>query len=243
MRALCLRWICGLVLAATPLTVSAQFVPSGAVIHPRCCREPLPVTTLQPVMQTQLRPQTMTSMVNVTETQYRTEQYLQSIPVTTLQNVTVDEGSYQTVWVPKLVTRQVPRTAVAQQVQTRTVPVQVTRQIPQTTTVLVPQQAVHYVPRLSPYAIAAPAPIITLDAPDFSSPSAAPAPASTADPSWQSVPQRKTSPASKSSAPLSDPAPMQRRTSSHTPTAARVWAAMSQPAPRTPSTLIGLSDR
>ena len=103
------------------------------------------ISQTRPVVTTQLRPQAVTTFRDVTETQMQQKQVVENVPVTTTKNVTVDEGGYQTVWVPKPVTRQVAETTVQQQVKTVSVPVQVTRRVPQMATQMVPVQSVQYV--------------------------------------------------------------------------------------------------
>ena len=73
------------------------------------------------------------------------KQVVENVPVTTTKNVTVDEGGFQMVWVPKPVTKQVAETTLQQQVKTVSVPVQVTRRVPQMATQMVPVQSVQYV--------------------------------------------------------------------------------------------------
>ena len=87
-------------------------------------------TQTRPVVQTQLRAQQVTTFRDVTETHVRNETVVQNVPVTTFKQVTVDEGAYQMVWVPKPVTKQVAQTVIQQQAQTRAVPYQVTRRVP-----------------------------------------------------------------------------------------------------------------
>jgi hypothetical protein len=65
----------------------------------------------------------------VVTTEYRNEQTYEAVPTTMMENVTVDEGSYQTVWVPKLTTRPVARTVYQTRTAYRTVPYQVTRRV------------------------------------------------------------------------------------------------------------------
>ena len=105
---------------------------------PTFCPAPMPVMAPQVTVQPQYRPQTTVTHRQVTETQYRTEMVTEQVPVTTYENVTVDEGGYQQVWVPKVVTKQVARTTVQNRMSTRTVPVQVTRTVPEYTTTYVP---------------------------------------------------------------------------------------------------------
>ncbi len=116
-------------------------------------------TQTRPVVQTQLRAQQVTTYRDVTETHVRNETVVQNVPVTTFKQVTVDEGAYQMVWVPKPVTKQVAQTVIQQQAQTRAVPYQVTRRVPQLTTQLVPVQTVHHVTETIPMTTWAPPPI------------------------------------------------------------------------------------
>jgi hypothetical protein len=104
----------------------------------------------QPVVQTQLRPQQVTTYRDVTETHVRNETVVQNVPVTSYRTVTVDEDGYQMVWVPKPVTKQVAQTVIQQQTQTRAVPYQVTRRVPQVMTQLVPVQTVQHVSETIP---------------------------------------------------------------------------------------------
>lgn len=128
----------------------------------RCCCPPVQAVCPQPVVQTQLCPQPVVSYRDVTETRVRQEQYVESVPVTTCRNVTVDEGSYQTVWVPKPVTKQVAQTVMTQQVKTRSVPYQVTRRVPTVSTAMVPVQSTAWVTQpvdpCPPGTVLAPAP-------------------------------------------------------------------------------------
>lgn len=110
----------GVILAAVlPLTARAAWGPLAAGFCAHCqlplttcgCAQPAPI--LQPVVQTEL--QTRTQIVNV--------------PVPVTRQVTVDQGSYQQVWVPKLVARQVTETVMQPQVRQVQVPVQVVRQV------------------------------------------------------------------------------------------------------------------
>lgn len=100
----------------------------------------------QPVVETQLVPQQVTTYRNEVVTQYRQEAVTQAVPVTTYRDVVVDEGSYQTVYVPRQVTKRVPQVSYQQQVAYRSVPYQVTRQVPQVVTQMVPQQVARYQP-------------------------------------------------------------------------------------------------
>ncbi len=184
----------------------------------------------------------ITVMQPVTETRVRQEQCVQQVPVTTVENVTVDEGGYQMVWVPKPVTRQVAKTVIQQKVTVRDVPYQVTTHVPRTVTQMVPVQTVTHVTETVPMVTAAPlfvAPRVMMAAPCntcgpvFGPPtvSALPAPimaqpAQTAlvpthdHAPWQPIPSRSTStpvaaPVEQAvPMPMDDPAPLAPQKSS-----------------------------
>ncbi len=121
-------------------------------------------TQTRPVVQTHLRAQQVTTYRDVIETHVRNETVVENVPTTTYRNVTVDEGNYQMVWVPKPTTKQVAQTVMQQQVKTRSVPYQVTRRVPQISTQMIPVQTVHHITETVPIsmpmtALAVPAPI------------------------------------------------------------------------------------
>jgi hypothetical protein len=66
---------------------------------------------------------------DIVTTEYRTEPVVETVPATVVENVMVDEGSYQTVWVPRLTTKAVARTSYQSRTAYRTVPYQVTRRV------------------------------------------------------------------------------------------------------------------
>ncbi|HEY4260397.1 MAG TPA: hypothetical protein VGM98_09560 [Schlesneria sp.] len=121
--------------------------------HANCtCSQAVAPVQTQAVVQTHMQAQQVTTFQNVTETHVRNETIVQNVPVTTYKQVTVDEGGYQMVWVPKPVTKQVAQTVIQQQTATRAVPYQVTRQVPQISTQLVPVQTVQHVTAVAPMA-------------------------------------------------------------------------------------------
>jgi hypothetical protein len=136
----------------------ATMLPTVANAQCRTCAQPMafapPVnctfSQTRPVVTTQLRPQQVTTYRDVTETRVQRQQVVENVPVTTCKNVTVDEGGYQMVWVPRPVTKQFAETTVRQQVKTVDVPVQVVRRVPQVTTQMVPVQSVQYVTQQVP---------------------------------------------------------------------------------------------
>jgi hypothetical protein len=126
--------------SATP--AAAQFFSRGCCNH---CQRPVAhchCQAHQPVVETEMVPQQVTTYRNEVVTQYRQEAVTQNVPVTTYRDIVVDEGSYQTVYVPKQVTKRIPQVTYQQQVAYRNVPVQVTRQVPQVVTQMVPRQVV-----------------------------------------------------------------------------------------------------
>ncbi len=118
-------------------------------------------TQTRPVVQTQLHAQQVTTYRDVIETQIRNETVVENVPSTTFRSVTVDEGNYQMVWVPKPVTKQVAQTVIQQQVKTRAVPYQVTRRVPQISTQFVPVQTVQHITETVPFSM----PMMAMPAP------------------------------------------------------------------------------
>lgn len=107
----------------------------------------VPQTTMQPVYETKYCPKQIVTNRVVTETAYRAEAYTETVPVQTTENITVDEGHWQQVWVAKPVTKQICKTVYTQRQACRTVPYQVNKVIPEVTTTMVPYQSVRYVAR------------------------------------------------------------------------------------------------
>lgn len=147
-----------------PASLLAQVFP---LHRPGCCEtctQPMAAcqcARTRAVVQTHVRAEQFTATKLVTETHVRNETYLERVPVTTTKTVTVDEGGYQMVWVPKPVTKQIAETTCVTQAKTRAVPYQVTRAVPQTVTRMVPYQTVYHVTEIIPTAVVAvPAPVI-----------------------------------------------------------------------------------
>lgn len=238
------------VVVCAPIIAFAQGI---SPVGPGCCLEcaqPAPqchCVRTRPVVQTEWRAEPVTTLRNVTETCVKQEAYIEKVPVTTVQNVTVDEGCYQMVWVPKPVTRQIAKTTMTAQIRTRAVPIQVTRQIPQTTTRLVPLQTVRLVTESVPTASILPSPALRCAStssagltPLAASLSSANTPLdaepiiASAGGDWQPVSPRISaeSPAMNSGrvpAPMEDAQEQSTRPASavhrRTPSAARVWSA------------------
>lgn len=108
------------------------------------------ITRPRAVLSTQFQQQQVMTYRDVPETSVCQKQVVENVPITTCKNVTVDEGRYQMVWVPKPVTRQVAQTVVQQQVRIVSVPVQTIRRVPQMSTRVVPVQSVSYVEETVP---------------------------------------------------------------------------------------------
>jgi hypothetical protein len=145
--------------AAVPLVVSGEIQAGQRSCCCKACRQPCgrcncpqaapaaaPQTSYQPVVETQYAQQPVLQQRDVLATEYRTEPVIETVPATVVENVTVDEGSYQTVWVPRLTTKAVARTTYQARTAYRTVPYQVTRRVSEYATQTVPYQTVRYVP-------------------------------------------------------------------------------------------------
>ncbi|MCY2968331.1 MAG: hypothetical protein NT069_32655 [Planctomycetota bacterium] len=101
---------------------------------------------LQPVVETQYTQRRVVRERDQVATEYRTQPVQETVPTTVMENVTVDEGGYQTVWVPRLTTKPVAKTVYQTRIGYRTVPVQVTRRVQEYGCETVPTQTVRYVP-------------------------------------------------------------------------------------------------
>lgn len=102
----------------------------------------------QPVMtmpQAVVQPQQIITYRDVPKTIMRQEAVQVQVPTTTYKQVTMDEGGYQQVWVPRMVTKNVPQTVMQTQIQYRQVPQTVMERVPQVTTQWMPQQTVQQV--------------------------------------------------------------------------------------------------
>src|SRR5260221_8778525 len=97
--------------------------------HCNCQAPAAPPTAYRPVVETQYAQQPVLQQRDVVATEFRNEAVVETVPATVVENVTVDEGSYQTVWVPRLTTRAVARTSYQTRTSFRTVPYQVTQRV------------------------------------------------------------------------------------------------------------------
>jgi hypothetical protein len=118
--------------------------------HCNCQAPAAPQTTCQAVVETQYTQQPVWQQRDVVATEYRNEMVVETVPATVVENVTVDEGSYQTVWVPRLTTKAVARTTYQTRAACRTVPYQVTRRVSECGMQTVPVQTVRLAPMNGP---------------------------------------------------------------------------------------------
>lgn len=151
--------IFGVFITFLPATGVAQYAPtpahSCATCPPNACgvcgvaavQCTCAVTTMQPVVSTTQRRELYTAYRDVPQVEYRRVAQQEQVPVTSYKTVTADEGSYQRVWVPKVVSRQVPETRYQQRTTWKTVPYQTTRRVAEVHSRTVPQRTVQYVPR------------------------------------------------------------------------------------------------
>ncbi|MFN6106650.1 MAG: hypothetical protein ACK5EA_19660 [Planctomycetaceae bacterium] len=144
---------------AAPVLVTQVAAQQGGVCcqtcqlpPPRCaCQRPV----LRPVVETQYTRRPVVREREEVSTAYRREAVRERVPTTVMEDVTVDEGGYQTVWVPKLATKQVARTVYQTRTSYRSVPYQVTRRVQEYACEVVPEQVVRYVPESEAQARAA----------------------------------------------------------------------------------------
>lgn len=156
--------LAGVVFVMGAATGWAQYFPGAAHCGHRPCANPCyscghvqcTCTTLRPVVETSYRPEQYVAERQVTQLECQAEPFAETVPVTSYKTVTVDEGKYEMVWVPKMVTRSVPETRYEQRTGYRMVPRQVTRSVPELRTRLVPQQTVRYVPEQTHMTVAVP---------------------------------------------------------------------------------------
>ena len=131
---------------AAPAAILPGCDPCNPCPQPMIAPQPIYQTQMRPVAEMTLQPRQVLTYQTVPQIQYQRQAVIENVPITTYQNVTVDEGSYQTVWVPRPVTKSVAQTVLQPQTRYQDVAVQVQQQVAQIQTQLVPQQTVRYVP-------------------------------------------------------------------------------------------------
>ena len=129
------------------LTALVVISPTVASAQGRRNCEPCGQRTIAPPPPTTTYiPQNIVAYQPVTTTQVRRQAVQVNVPVTTHRQVTVDEGSYQTVWVPKVVTKTVAETRYQPQLSYVDVPYQVVQNVPVMQSQLMPVPAYAYSP-------------------------------------------------------------------------------------------------
>ncbi len=130
-----------IVALATCVIIPNQGLLQAGGRHCCCqtCRQPCGHCTCQTA-------QAVVQERDVVTTEYRNETVVETVPATTVENVVVDEGSYQTVWVPRLTTKAVARTTYQTRTACRSVPYQVTRRVSECCIQTAPSQAVRLTP-------------------------------------------------------------------------------------------------
>jgi hypothetical protein len=113
---------------------------SGVVTEKKTC------VRYRPVTQVCMRRQDCVTYRDECRVGYRQEQYVQCVPKTCYDQVTVDEGCWKMVWCPKPVTKVVPRQTVEKQIACRSVPYTYTQKVPQLVSKWVPEYKTSYVP-------------------------------------------------------------------------------------------------
>ena len=133
-------------------TLRAQNCASPQIAAP--CGQPIctcRTQTLRPVTQIRLRARQVVLHRDVPTIQYHQQPVVEQVPMTQHQNVTVDAGQYQMVWVPKLVTQQLAHTVYVPRTSYRTVSRIVNQRVSQVQTQYVPEQTVSYVPQTTQF--------------------------------------------------------------------------------------------
>ncbi|WP_145363231.1 IMCp domain-containing protein [Stratiformator vulcanicus] len=104
-------------------------------------------TRMQPVCETTVRRQDCVTWREVPRTLYRDEEYVVTIPKIDYDCVTVDEGCYKMVWVPKPVKKVIPKTVYQKDIRTRKVPFTVSQKVPVVSSQWIPEKRVRCVPQ------------------------------------------------------------------------------------------------
>lgn len=105
------------------------FNQCGVCQQPQCCC-PAPA----PVIRQRIVPRQRLTYEMVPQTIMRRQAIACQVPVTTYRNVTVDEGCWKRVWVPRYVTKSIPQTVMTQSIRYQAVPQTVMTRVPRVTT-------------------------------------------------------------------------------------------------------------
>lgn len=119
---------------------TAERTVSGVVTERKTC------VRWKPVTQVCMKRQDCVTYRDECRVGYRPEQYVQCVPKTVYDTVTVDEGCWKMVWVPKPVQKVVARQTVEKQIACRNVPYTYTQKVPQVVSRMVPEYKTAYVP-------------------------------------------------------------------------------------------------
>jgi hypothetical protein len=119
---------------------TAERTVSGVVTERKTC------VRWRPITQVCMRRQDCVTYRDECRVGYRQEQYVECVPKTCYDQITVDEGCWKMVWVPKPVTKIVPRQTVEQRLAVRNVPYTYTEKVPQLVSRWVPEYKTSYVP-------------------------------------------------------------------------------------------------
>lgn len=125
---------------AGPDVCTSETTVSGVVTEKKTC------VRWKPITQVCMKRQDCVTYRDECRVGYRPEQYVECVPKTCYEPVTVDEGCWKMVWCPKPVTKMVPKQTVEKRLACRNVPYTYTEKVPQVTSRMVPEYVTKYVP-------------------------------------------------------------------------------------------------
>jgi hypothetical protein len=125
---------------AGPDVCTSETTVSGVVTEKKTC------VRWKPITQVCMKRQDCVTYRDECRVGYRPEQYVECVPKTCYEPVTVDEGCWKMVWCPKPVTKMVPKQTVEKRIACRNVPFTYTQKVPQVTSRMVPEYVTKYVP-------------------------------------------------------------------------------------------------
>lgn len=125
---------------AGPDVCTSETTVSGVVTEKKTC------VRWKPITQVCMKRQDCVTYRDECRVAYRPEQYVECVPKTCYEPVTVDEGCWKMVWCPKPVTKMVPKQTVEKRLATRNVPYTYTEKVPQVVSRMVPEYVTKYVP-------------------------------------------------------------------------------------------------
>jgi len=125
---------------AGPDVCTSETTVSGVVTEKKTC------VRWKPITQVCMKRQDCVTYRDECRVGYRPEQYVECVPKTCYEPVTVDEGCWKMVWCPKPVTKMVPKQTVEKRIACRNVPFTYTEKVPQVVSRMVPEYVTKYVP-------------------------------------------------------------------------------------------------